>query len=54
MLLITTIIYEDFMKNIELQDKKIWKVITIGIVYFCSIVLLLKAGSYFLEFPLIL
>lgn len=42
------------MKNIELQDKKIWKAMTIGIIYFCSIVLLLKAGSYFLEFPLIL
>lgn len=41
-------------KNIELQDKKIWKNILIGTIYFCSIVLLLNIGYYFLELPLLL
>lgn len=41
-------------KNIELQDKKIWKNIAIGIIYFCSIILLSKMGAYFLELPILL
>lgn len=42
------------MRDIELQDKKLWKTIAIGVVYFCSTVLLLKIGMYFLELPILL
>lgn len=43
-----------FARNIEIQDKKIWKNIAIGIVYFCSTVLFLHVGKYFLTLPLYL
>lgn len=41
-------------KKIELQDKKIWKNITIGIIYFCTTILFLHVGRYFLILPLYL
>lgn len=41
-------------KDIELQDKKIWKSLTIGIIYFFSVVLLLKVGIYFLKVPILM
>lgn len=46
--------WEFLTKNIELQDKKIWKNLLIGAIYFCSVVLLLNVGRYFLELPLLL
>ena len=41
------------MKDIEIQDKKVWKTIVIGIVYVCSVFLILKVGTYLLQLPLI-
>lgn len=42
------------IKDIEIQDKKIFKCIVIGMIYFCSIILILKVGEYFLTLPFVL